>query len=91
MMMYLNPQLWQQITNGPTQTYSHNSVHSKIKGSKDKECNQIKQGDSGETEEKDCNGSPAYAVCGGNTLKYLLVNEGRMPYKKWRGIKLQMA
>ena len=62
-MLYL--QLWQQITDGPTELYSHNSDHAKIKGSNDKECNQMKQGDSGETEEKDCNGSPAYAVCGG--------------------------
>ena len=51
----------------------------------------MKQGDSGETEEKDCDGSPAYAVCGGNKLKYFTMNEGRMPNKKWRQIKLQMT
>ena len=57
-------QLWQQIKDGATTTYSHNSAHYKIKGDSSKSCMQMKQGDNGEVEPVDCD-KEAYAVCGG--------------------------
>ena len=63
------PQLWQQTSSGPQETFVRISEYKHIKGTSDKLCNQFKQGGSGDVEEKECSGNEAIAICAG---KYII-------------------